>query len=286
MNLVTGSFSSCIFDVEKLMRDGGEVVQTEKWQGTRLEKQPGSEMVELINVSMCCPMPSSNPKFYHSTIKPNLPWADDHFEERVCGYPINPGVEWKNWPWSNKARESLDSGGMFNHNYMERYWPSDGVRQEPTETVEEFLAEDKKWSLSDTAQMGLRHQYGDLEDLCELLAYESTTRQAYMPIWFPEDTGTTHFGRKPCTLGYHFIVRKQRLHLVYYIRSCDMYRHFKDDIYLTLRLGIYIIGRCRKLNPKTWNHIYPGDFTMHITSLHMFVNDYIHKFKRSPHANN
>jgi thymidylate synthase len=124
---------------------------------------------------------------------------------------------------------------------------------------------------------GIRYNYGNLRDVVDLLAKEPLTRQAYLPVWFPEDTGAT--GRRvPCSLGYHFIQRSGFFHIVYYIRSCDFTRHFRDDIYLTYRLWDWVLRELQKEH-SFWKTVELGMFTMHISSLHMFINDYNIHFK-------
>jgi len=102
---------------------------------------------------------------------------------------------------------------------------------------------------------------------------EPFTRQAFLPIWFPEDTGTVHGERVPCTIGYHFIRRYNWVHIVYYIRSCDFFRHFRDDIYLAVRKLYWLIEELQKRNPEEWGGVKPGTFTMHITSLHAWASE-------------
>src|SRR5690606_13014492 len=60
---------------------------------------------------------------WRDDVRPNLPWADDHFLERVGGEPLNPGEEWKNWPWAGSAAKFRDPSERFNHSYAERLWP-------------------------------------------------------------------------------------------------------------------------------------------------------------------
>lgn len=255
---------------------GSHLVHTERWQGLDISKRPEAAMHELLFESFTVPIETEDLDGLRADIKPNLPWADNHFLERVCGSPINPGVEWKNWPYAHSASGHLDNGGRFNHNYMERYWPRyAGLVSTPTSTAQEFLVAKNG---QEGCNWGIRHPYGDLGNLVMLLLKEPLTRQAYMPIFFPEDTGDIHDGRKPCTLGYHFIVRDGKLHVVYYIRSCDFIRHYSDDVYLTVRLLLWILDQCREIKPSEWRDIKPGNFVMHITSLHMFRNDYISLF--------
>lgn len=142
---------------------------------------------------------------------------------------------------------------MFNHSYAERYWCA------------------HPWS--GQKPRGIRYAYGDLNDVIDLLVRNPGTRNAYLPVWFPEDTGVVHGGRTPCTIGYLFRMRENRLSVSYDIRSCDFVRHFKDDVYLTVRLLIWVIEQCRKKDER-WNDVQPGMFTMHIGSFHIFENDW------------
>lgn len=251
-----------------------------RWQGVDVSDKPEMAMHEALFYSFQVPMPGEDLDVYRQDIKPNLPWADDHFEkERVSGSPINPGSTWKDWPYGHSAANFLDKNGQFNHSYAERYWPKyagttsngwiyDIFPDDPSDRrISEYVAENF------SPLKGVRYEYGDLNNLIGLLSKDPTTRQAYLPVWFPEDTGDVHMDRRPCTLGYHFIMRNNQLHVVYYIRSCDFVRHFRDDIYLTARLTLWVLDQCREKNPL-WKRVKPGLFTMHISSLHCFRNDY------------
>jgi len=232
-------------------------IQTEKWQGYDLKKLPGSRMREVYSTYLQFPTVRTRLEIYRKEIGPNLPWADDHFEERVGGIPLNPGETWKSWPWSNKADHSRRFEGKFSHTYMERYWPR---------------------TLEGERLKGLRFEYGDLNDLVSLLEREPNTRQAYLPIFFPEDTGAIHGDRIPCSLGYLFTHRSGYLHIHYAIRSCDLYRHFRDDVYMTIRLLFWVLEKLKERNPY-WKKVKPGIFSMWIGSLHLFINDYNFIFK-------
>lgn len=280
------NFVSALKELEEDMMHSGSVVHTERWQSLDISKKPEAKMVEILHSSLRVALGGEDLDLYRDEIKPNLPWADDHFLERICGQPLNPGVEYANWPWATSAEKHLEDK-QFNHNYMERYWPKLANQvTKPTRTASEYKEGicdyDAYGPDTNPPIRGIRHEYGDLDNVISLLAGEPLTRQAYLPIWFPEDTGDTHSGRKPCTLGYHFIMRNNRLDIVYYIRSCDMFRHLRDDIYLTVRLLFHVLKQCREINPQAWDKVLPGDYLMHITSLHMFVSDYQLKFKRQP----
>lgn len=268
------TFSAAIEDAKDKLRTQSHLVENAKWQS--VEVKHDMHTYEVLNHSFTVDNRLNDLLSLASHIRPNLPWADDHFEERVCGYPINPGLEWENWPF-NKSADRFRSGEKFNHNYMERYWPRAAGAPEPSRTPKEY----QRFALDD-ANRGIYHRYGDLEDIIIHLIDDPTSRQAYMPVWFPEDTGAHHGGRVPCTLGYHFIMRANRLHIVYYLRSCDFVRHFRDDIYLTVRLQLWLLDRLRRLSNQ-WLNVEVGSYTMHITSLHVFKADWVPLFGE-PHG--
>lgn len=263
------------------MFDNAAQVHTGWWQGVKIDDQPAGRMFELMNVNLHVPQAPANVERLQRDLETsaNFPWAEDHFQERVCGAPINPGTEWANWPDGKSAARFLNSAGQFNHNYMERYWPKHaGHSMAASKTVEEFLRGNQQYNELDPLaepHFGIRGEFGDLNDLLNLLEKDPLTRQAYMPIYFPEDLALPASDRKPCTLGYQFMVRQGRMHIYYPMRSCDFYRHWGDDCYLTVRLGLWIIDELRQRDSAgPWRDINIGSFTMHCTSLHMFVNDY------------
>ena len=351
------------------------------WQGLDVQAKPEMAVHELLHVSIDLDLRGNESFEWHrSIIKPNTPWADNHFEERVCGWPINPGVEWANWPWGNSAdkfrektvrmmaqedwaylagiidgegsfstrtcngekayprikitqvdetfitslfnkwkvgtlrpysdqsnplsdRQSFiwrisskaevrwvidgclpflrlkkeraldvltylnpmetiyDEVPRFNHNYMQRYWPKHANRD------------------PDIPRFGINGPYGDLNDVVAKLVHTPTTRQAILPVYFPEDTALLE-GRQPCSMYYHFLVdRHKRMDVVYPMRSCDYVRHFADDVYMTVRLLLWVLERARKGNDY-FADVKPGKLVMHIANLHMFKNDFIQKYGR------
>jgi thymidylate synthase len=258
-------------------------VHTEKWQGVDIGDKPEMVSYELMNYTFTHDLRGEvDLQHWRHDVQPNLPWADDHFEERVCGKPINPGVEWANWPWGGNAAKFLDEQGQFNHNYMERYWPKYAGTSGPTRDAEHFDLRFHLYSWRGvTPHRGIRNEYGDLNDLVQSLARNPLSRQEWFPIFHPEDVGEVVGGRKPCSLGYQFWVRGQRLHVYYPLRSCDFFRHMQDDIYLTIRLLIWVLNRCREID-EAWFDVHPGTFTMHCTSLHVFANDMVQMKKEGP----
>lgn len=276
------SFSKVRDHTWNLFLSSAHGVPAAEWQG--LGARPEFATWELMNYTFTQPLIfGEDLELWRQDIQPNLPWADDHFEERVCGAPINPGVEWANWPWGTSADKFRDENGMFNHNYMERYWSRRaGVVETPTKSAEEWYIEAQGHPQG--GNFGIRNNYGDLNDLVGQLVKNPLSRQEWFPIFHPEDVGEVIGGRKPCSLGYQFWVRGGKLHVYYPLRSCDFFHHMQDDIYLTLRLLLWVLNECRKrdFTAGYWYEIMPGTFTMHCTSLHVFANDMLKMRKEGP----
>lgn len=256
------SLSQVVRAVERKMIFEGQQVKPKFWQATDVSAKPEAEMRELLYVNFSAPMPLDLWKL-ETEVKPNMPWAEDHFQERVGGKPVNPGTTWVDWPWSHSAdkhRISQGNSGKFNHNYMERYWPK--FAGYPIVEADAGLH---------SPHMGIRYEYGDLLDVVGLMSKDLLTRQAYMPVFFPEDTGAIHGGRIPCSIGYHFMVRDNKLNVVYQLRSCDLFRHFRDDLYLTVRLTQWLR---EELKLTHGIGVELGNLHVMISSLHLFINDY------------
>ena len=237
-------------DAKSTLISKGHEMPAGHWQGT--DTMAKEIMLEYINYDFTIKIPNSLTAL-EADCEPDLPWADVHFRERISGVPLNPGESYKIWPY-NKFKDGNDpylKNGLFDHTYMERYWSK------------ELYGSPLEWQ---DIPMN-----GDLNDVIELLKNNIHTRQAYLPVWYPEDTGNTKGHRVPCSLGYQFFYRGMGMHCNYYIRSCDYYRHFKNDIYLTCRLAQHIMREVsRAKNNIEYNM---GYLNMYITHFHLFKSD-------------
>lgn len=249
MQALTGSFSEVHGWLTQRLSQAPSV-DVGEWQGIR-KGLPQEATIEAEDVSFEIPLPSYDLELWQQAIQPNLPWAEDHFQERVSGIPHNPPPSHEWWPYAQKNNADHRKDEIFSHTYPERFWP-------------QFAGDNPPDRRTGFANRGLRFDYGDLGDLVEILKTRTGSRQAYLPVWFPEDLFASRMGeRVPCTLGYHFLIRNGKLKIVYYIRSCDFYRHFRDDVYMAGRLAQWVAGQIAGVTPTR--------LVMHISSLHIFT---------------
>ena len=234
-----------IRDSLEYLFDNGEEVDAGRWQGFATGGRPDLMTKEVINLQWSARMPDDMEEAV-ALIGPNMPWAEDHFQERISGEASNPGEEYKNWPWWREQDDQTMVNGKFSHTYQERFWPPKGM-------------------------LGIRYRYGDLDDVIGHLSENPLSRQATFPIFFPEDTGVLHGGRVPCTLHYHFLMRQHKLHLWYPIRSCDAVRHFRDDVYMAVRLAQHVLARL------DWANVDLGYLNFNAYSFHVHKGD-LHRY--------
>lgn len=246
-----------------------------EWQSKDVSGSPLHATHELMDIIVKFDIPQTQPELA-GVLAPflNLDWAEEHFGERVGGVPVNPPPSHNRWPWSrHNGNHQNGEQQQFSHTYPERMWPRRAG-----------AGQYSSMGVSRPDNHGIRFAYGDLQDVVDLLVRSPLTRQAYLPIWFPEDTGAAHRQRVPCTLGYHFLIRNGQLSCRYYMRSCDLVRHFTDDVYLAGRLMQWVTTQ---INEQTNGITYPvsrevaqdagiltpGLLTMYISSLHAFTGD-------------
>lgn len=272
-----GDFGHAIdFSRSKLIAYGEEV-DTGRWQGVPTEGKPDLVTREILDLSFNVNL---DRKSWHDEGSVewaaemafetgcNMEWADEHFAERVGGVPLNPDPSHVRWPWwvgQDSLSKTAGDGEKFTHTYSERFWPR---WADPGPTPE-----------TGAPNRGIRYQYGDYDDVLELLAEDPYTRQAYLPIFFPEDTGAVHRGRIPCSLGYHFLLRGNRLNCWYEIRSCDAVRHFRDDLYLAARLVGHTLEQLferelRSDKDQVWVDVKLGYLYFSCHSFHVHMGDY------------
>lgn len=211
-------------------------IKPSKWQSVNIE----SEMLEVDNMFLQMKMCDSIESLSLET-KADLPWSENHFKERLAG-PSNPGEQYKYWPYYRKDLDNsrFRSDGIFSHTYQERFWPKDIY--------------------------GNRYKMGNWLNIKERLKADPGSRQAFFSIWHPEDHSNNDV-RLPCTIGYWFKINGNDLDISYLIRSCDARRHFRNDIYMTQRLGMDLLEYLEMEEIKL------GKLSVWIGSFHCFISD-------------
>lgn len=251
--VVEYNIKKAIIESYKKLLHYGQELSTERWQGDK----PLDEFIEVLNFVFQSKIPEKIEEA-KKLIDPILPWADEHFEERISGIPYNPPPSSERWNNINKTEKwySKEYKDKFSHTYPERLW------------------------FKKVFPKGLRYDTGDLYDIVKLLAKEPNTRQCYMPMFIHEDiTAALKEERVPCSLGWHFIQRNGYLHVNYFLRSVDAVRHFRNDIYFAVRKVYYILEEASKLN-SFFKDVKPGFIHIFITSFHCFKSDryYLEKY--------
>lgn len=230
------STKEAVDNLIRVLLHSGKKRETTKWQAVEHGKE---KMVEVCDLFVKMRM-TNHIENIASETRADLPWAEEHFQERISGVASNPGEQYKNWPyWKPDPKFMQD--GKFSHTYQERFWP-------------------------DTGFDGVRCNAGNYADVAHRLAKDNTTRQAFLSIWHPVDQANNGV-RVPCTIGYWFKVRDGRLDITYLIRSCDARRHLRNDVYMAQRLAMDV------LSYEGMQDIKLGIMSMWIGSLHCFESD-------------
>ena len=157
------------------------------------------------------------------------PWADAEFDERINpAGNINPGSAWelRKDVWTEYMHE-----GKMAYTYNERIMFNN-----------------------------------QLEKIIERLKADHDSRQLWLSIWNPgiDPDKLGGISRVPCSLGYNFQFRDGKLNMHYVMRSCDFNTHFRNDVYLAIRLLEYVAERAG---------LEVGNFTHTMFSLHVYKKD-------------
>ena len=137
----------------------------------------------------------------------------------------NPGIAWKITPklW----KQYLDREGKFDYTYSERFY-----------------------------------EYKQPEFVREELRKHPNSRQGIVSIYNPNhDARNIGQKRIPCSMYYQFMIREDKLNLIYTMRSCDFLNHFGADVWLAFEFQRWMAGQLLRK---------PGNLTMFIGSLHVY----------------
>lgn len=243
MQIQSDNLRTALWKTRQFLLHSGIPVSTATWQ----DIQDPPKFLEVTNLSVLVPMADDSP-ICSALVNASQPWAEEHFVERVSGFPLNPPPSHKRWAKGTDEHMSKVDANKFSHSYPERMWS-------------------RKTSMP---TQGIRYDNGDLSDAIKLLRKDPTTRQCYVPIYYPEDLTASNQGeRVPCTLGWHFMVRGNRMMCFYPMRSCDAVRHVHNDWYFANMLTTWLLHMS-----GLWEKgVRPGNLHFCATSFHCFLND-------------
>lgn len=170
------------------------------------------------------------------------PWADAEFEERVYDpwnrdevgggtYSpdfVNPGTAWET---RKEVWTEFMHDGRMAYTYNERFWNNDQLRK-----------------------------------IIDRLKEDHDSRQLWLSVWDPciDPDNLGGVSRVPCSLGYNFQFRDGKLNIHYVMRSCDFSTHFRNDVYLAIKLLEYVAKEAG---------LEVGNFTHSMFSLHVYKKD-------------
>lgn len=110
-----------------------------------------------------------------------------------------------------------------------------------------------------------------LDNVIETLKEDEHSRRAMIMVFKPEDTEDSagFQTRIPCSISYQFLIRNNKLMVLYYIRSNDFFNHFAIDIWLTNALQNYVAEQLKDKYPR----LKVGSLNYYAGSLHAYKED-------------
>lgn len=230
-------FRSCIeaFDeIERELFEMGVNYRSDTYQDKDVSENAGFETKELLGYSYS--LTEWDDKTSLLTSMPHLGGKAVNYcyresRERVTPEIINPGMSWteRKEVWE----QFLTPEGKFHYTYNERFNDGDQIHRVIRELID-----------------------------------KPHTRQAIMTVYDKHNDIGNWGGsqRVPCSMYYHFLRRgRDRLTLIYSMRSCDLYTHFPIDMVLAIQMLIFVSSSVG---------LVPHRFVHFIDSLHAFKKDW------------
>lgn len=213
------------------LKELGIEVHPGSFQDQITKDDPGMSTYELMGESLCILDASDWKTVCGEYGHPD--WVLAELEERVSSHHVNPGEAWKmrseTWfPFLHTDRHGTDHP-TFGYSYNERISVS-------------------------------------LGEVIRLLTDMPNTRQAMINIWNPDIDPPRTGGavRVPCSISYQLLFRREKLNVIYYLRSSDFLEHWCNDIALAYLLMSHVAESVG---------MDPGMVTVFFGSLHAYKKD-------------
>jgi hypothetical protein len=228
-------FISCdemVREVERDLFEMGSRYQSDTVQDQKVSGDPKFQTIELAGYAYRISSPDPGEIIgmtdYFDYDEDYCKWMIQEAAERLHGgpFPLNPGAAWalRDDFWARFIRN-----GVFSYSYAERW-----MAQIPY-IVRELQA-------------------------------KPNTRQAILTMYDRHDDMLNWggFDRVPCSVSYQFMLRENKLDVIYNQRSCDFMNFFLADIFFTVKLMEHVAACIGKET---------GDFVHFLGSLHAFAGD-------------
>lgn len=236
-------FKDCLEMVQEMDRElkvSGITVPVKHYQNKELFGE-NQNTKELIGVNFIISKPSLKKKemleFLFKEEADNIEkYCEQELLDRVNREGLNPGNSYKIRLDLWQSLMSKKDGEKFDYTYSERI-----------------------------------NFHSQLDNAIASLKDDEHSRRAMVMIFKPEDTDESmgFATRIPCSISYQFVIRNNKLMVIYYIRSNDYFKHFAIDIWLANAMQEYIVEQLKETYPK----LKVGSLNYYCGSFHAYNED-------------
>ena len=208
-------------EIARDLKVRGITVKSKSYQDKKLEGD-NQNVKELMGVAFKVDKPSKDKDeviryMFRDEADKIISYCKQEIADRTSGKPLNPGNSYK--IRSDMWNKFLEGNKKFAYQYAERFWTHD-----------------------------------QFTNVIECLKNDAGTRQAVLSVWNPDkDMDSKKLGggnRIPCSLNYQFMIRNDRLHCVYSMRSNSFFEHSAIDLYCATGMMEYLVKELKKKYPK------------------------------------
>lgn len=236
-------FKDCLEMVQEMDRElkvSGITVPVKHYQNKELVGE-NQNTKELIGVNFIISKPSLKKKemleFLFKEEADNIEkYCEQELLDRVNREGLNPGNSYKIRLDLWQSLMSKKDGEKFDYTYSERI-----------------------------------NFHNQLDNAIASLKDDEHSRRAMVMIFKPEDTDESmgFATRIPCSISYQFVIRNNKLMVIYYIRSNDYFKHFAIDIWLANAMQEYIVEQLKDVYPN----LKVGSLNYYCGSFHAYNED-------------
>lgn len=236
-------FKDCLEMVQEMDRElkvSGITVPVKHYQNKELIGD-NQNTKELIGVNFIISKPNLKKKemleFLFKNDADNIEkYCEQELIDRINREGINPGNSYKIRLDLWQSLMSKKDGEKFDYTYSERI-----------------------------------NYHNQLDNVISTLKEDEHSRRAMIMIFKPEDTDESagFTTRIPCSIDYQFLIRNNKLMIIYQLRSNDYFKHFAIDIWLANAMQEYIVEQLKDTYPK----LKVGPLNYYCGSFHAYNED-------------